>query len=233
VIQFRVEKNQITNASLNYSVLNSAGERPADCPLGDGGAHAGTVDPTPINGSTFTLKTQGGGQTQLTFSGTFKSPSTAEGTMHLKGVLAFCDKPYETDVTWMATKQVSASATPVATAKPAVTLPTMTPAVSYQSVVEAFFQAVNTKNVDAALAMAEDQVFFQIGSTNGIGKEKLKTYLTTLTASGATFTTSNYKPLGSTNVDFAAQVSDGTVYKRCDASISARGKLQTLTCFVQ
>jgi hypothetical protein len=102
IIAFSIKDNQLTNASLNYS---DPAQRPSDCPTSGSGAFSGTVEKTPITGNAFTLQAEGGEKTQLTFTGTLTSNTNASGNLRIQGAFAFCDKPYDTTVTWTATKK--------------------------------------------------------------------------------------------------------------------------------
>jgi ketosteroid isomerase-like protein len=169
----------------------------------------------------------------VVFAGTF-SAGQATGTLQATGKLP-CDAP-EIKTTWSAQN----TSVTVAPTKPAATIPAAptkslapqptapTNASDPKSVLEAFFAAVNSKNVDAALAHAEDSLIFDIGAANGIGKDDLRASLMALNARNITFTMSNPRVVGNTIINFTAQASDGTVYKNSSA-ILTKGKISILT----
>ena len=91
-----------------------------------------------------------------------------------------------------------------------------------------FFQAINRKDVDAALALTDDQVVFNIASTPGIGKDALKVYLQKQISHNVTYTVSNLKSMDLV-LSFTLQASDTGSRVDGDMASVDSGLIQTLT----
>lgn len=93
-----------------------------------------------------------------------------------------------------------------------------------ETILKSFFDAVNAKNLDAALALADDGIIFNIDDVSSFSKADLQARIAKNTA---TYTLSKLETVGENVVMFAAQASDGTMYKNCSAVFS-NGKIQVL-----
>ena len=221
-ISFTVSNNQVTFVSL--VLVAHTGSCSGSSSL------AKSVSNAPVVNNAFTAKLTTLDGAQITFAGTFGG-GQASGTISATGKLP-CDAT-EIKTTWTA-KNTSATAsnpTPTATksASSSSSASKSSAATSDStSVVAGFFGAINNKNVDAALAFADDNIIYTFGSpTNSIGKDNLKSALTKLTSSGTTYTLSNYQAIG-TIVKFSVRVSDGNTYSTSQAIID-NGKIVILT----
>lgn len=215
-ISFTVKNNTVTFASINLFARNGScsGSTSLSMSVADG----------TISNNAFSAQMKSSSGVQITFSGTFSS-GQATGTVQASGELP-CDVP-EIKTTWSARNTSIA----IAPTKPAATVPAApTKSIAPQptaptsasddpvSIVNAFFNAINAKNIDAALAFADDDLIYSFGSaTNDIGKANLKGYLTTQAARGMTYTLSNFQAVGTSIVKFTARTSDGIVYSSSQA----------------
>jgi hypothetical protein len=209
---FTVDGNQISDVSLNYLVQSGS------CSLS--GSIGQPVENAPIAGNSFTVQVSNSDGVEFTITGSFSSNSEASGTIQAKGTSQTCGA-VDTQATWKSTKSGAPANGESATAVPtAASEPTSTDSLG---VVNAFFAAANAKNYDAALALVNDQVVFEIGTNSGLGKAQLKTAL----EKGVTYTTSNIDVTGDV-VDLAVKGSDGTSYANCSIILD-QGKIDILT----
>jgi len=216
-ISFTVENNQVTFVNLSYSV------RSGDCSLS--GSLSKTVNAT-INGKAFTMQITDDDGKQYIFAGTFTSNTQASGTLQVKGTSQTCGA-FDAKATWnaqvgAASSDASADSTPDTSAMPA------SANMSDSDVLLVFFQAINRKDVDAALALTDDQVVFNIASTPGIGKDALKVYLQKQISHNVTYTVSNLKSMDLV-LSFTLQASDTGSRVDGDMASVDSGLIQTLT----
>jgi hypothetical protein len=211
-VSFTVDGNQVSQANLNYFVQSGS------CSLS--GAISQPIESAPITGDSFTFQVRNSDGVEFTVTGSFFSNTQASGTIQIKGTSKSCGA-LDTEVSWTSTRSGAPANAESSTAVP-------TPAGELTStgsldIVNAFFTALNAKNYDAALALVNDQVVFEIGTVSGVGKAQLKTAL----EKGVTYTTSSFDATGDV-VSFAAKGSDGTSYENCSI-ILAQGEIQILT----
>jgi ketosteroid isomerase-like protein len=221
-ISFTVENNQVTFANLAY-VLNSGG-----CSLS--GSLSQTVKGV-IDGGKFTLQVKDDDGKQYAFAGIFTSSTEANGTLQVTGTSQVCGA-FDAKATWTARNSpVASSDTPSISPTAAPVSQDATQGVdaglSDSDVLLAFFKAINSKNVDAALALVDDQVVFNIHSTPGIGKDDLKAFLQDQMSRNVTFTASHVK--GADGVlDFTLQTSDKMASVDGETASIDGGRIQTL-----
>jgi hypothetical protein len=222
-ISFTIKNGQVNFASFNLLVRNGS--------CSGSISYGATVNNTFVNNNTFTAQMKDSDGVQYTVIGNFNAGQFT-GTIRGSGKL-LCDAA-EATTTWSA-QNISAVATPT---KPAATIPPSVPTKSAaptvpgtasdpRSVIDGFFNGINANNPDAALAFVGDNVIFDFGSVSGMTKSNLRAHIATVNARGITFTLSNYSAIGNTIIDFAAQASDGTSYKKSSAIIS-NGKINIL-----
>lgn len=214
-IFFEVTDNQITSVTINYLVDLS------DCSFS--GAVSMGIDPSPIDGDAFSATFTAPNDYEYTFAGNFTSDTEASGTIHVKGPSSGLCGEFEKDLTWSAGKGT------VAESEPAPTEETSTqPDVNSDLLVTQFFDAVNAGDVDAALALVDENVMFSFGpqAANQFGRDNLETYL--LSNQGTTYQISETSSVGGTIIQFKATLSDGTVYGYCQA-FTQDGKITMLS----
>lgn len=210
-VGFTIKNNQVTYINPNYAVKTGA------CSLSGG---IGRSVNAPITDKNFSVTVTDDDGKQFTFSGKFVSDIEATGTLRVKADKSFCGA-VEGEMTWSAKNSaVIVALAPTATrvapgatksAPPTIAIPDGPDA----TVVKKFFDAINAKNLDAALALVDDNVIYNFGATTGIGKPGLRAYLATQIASGATFQLSNVKT-NPAAVTFSAQVG-ATTYSQGQA----------------
>ena len=223
-VTFTVANDQVTSVMLNYSISSNG------CSLG--GAVSTAPDNAPIKNSSFSVPFKDSDGRQFTFIGKFTSPSQATGTIDIKGTAdSFCGA-FSAQNPWTAKYTLpDNNATPQATETPDMGLPTDTPAAAIDptAIINGFFDAIHSGNINAALAFADDSIIFNLGTTDSsIGKDELKAYLTTLKNSGVTFTVSNPQNFGDSMVSFSAKSSAGKTFASSSAMLSD-GKIVILT----
>lgn len=216
-VSFGVSGNQITSVNLSYSV------QAGGCSVS--GSYSTTPDNALINGNTFTIQLTDSDGKQFTFTGTFASNTQASGTLQVKGPTESCGA-IDAKATWKATS-AAADSNSTSSATPDVSTAPATVSIADTDVLLAFFQAVNAKNLDAALALVDDQVVFNIASTPGIGKEDLKAYLQNQTSRNVMYTASNLTSNGGV-VSFTLKTSDKTTAVDGDTATVDENKIQTL-----
>lgn len=205
-VEFRVDQDYISDVLIFLNGTDSCNYR--------GGFGQGFLKEAPVNDNSFTAKFTDHKNVEYSLIGKFDSNGTASGTIDVKGM---CGNENAQD-TWTATLQSDdsgTSPTPVAGAKPTIapeSAPTRA-ATSGDAVstVKSFFSAVNEKNYDDALNYVSDNLIYTIGTTSDFGKDGLKAYLAN---HPVTFTLSNFDAVGDSIVNFTAQSSDGTTFKR-------------------
>jgi hypothetical protein len=220
-VSFTVEDNQLTYVLFNYWAHGG-------CSL------SGALSQAPTDGAvtdqSFSTQFEDKDGRLFTFAGSFSSDNEAAGTINIKGKAGTFCGDFKSEETWTAQKArpdagpTAPAAQPTAPAAP----PTETPAASDPlAVVQGFFDAINTANLEAALAFADDPVWNIGSSARGIGNDKLSNYLTTQIAAGTTYTPSDMKAVGDSMVKFTITSSDGTVYTNCLVMLD-NGKISLL-----
>ncbi len=179
-VAFTIEENQMTNLNVSYN--------------GNAGAcralslfYSNSVENAPIKGKDVNAQLAFRDGALVTLGGTFGSNAEAAGTMIFKGKFEGCGE-YEVKVAWTA-KRGAASTAPVAPTAPASNAGT--PDEDAQKILRAFFAAINAKSLDTALALVDDDVVFNIGGNNGIGKDSFKSFWQNQINRGVTITISN------------------------------------------
>jgi hypothetical protein len=211
-VSFTVDGNQVSQASLNYFVQSGS------CSLS--GTISQPIESAPIAGDSFTFQVSNSDGVEFTVTGSFFSKTEASGTIQIKGTSKSCGA-LDTEVSWTSTRSGAPANGESPTAVP--TAASELTSAGSLDVVNAFFTALNAKNYDAALALVNDQVVFEIGAVSGVGKAQLQTAL----EKGVTYTTSSFDATGDV-VSFAAKGSDGTTYENCSI-ILLQGEIQILT----
>ena len=220
-VTFNVDNDKISFVMVNYSVSSNG------CSLG--GAVSNTPENAPINADGFSVQFKDSDGRQFTITGKFASKNMAEGKINVKGTAdSFCGA-FVSEMPWIAKSSASSVPTnPSPTDAPQVATPTLAPVGDPAVIVNGFFNAINTGNIDAALAFVDDNLIFTFGSANNsIGKDSLKAFLTNMKSSGTKFTLSNPDSFGESMFNFSAKSSDGTVYSNCLAMLSG-GKIVIL-----
>jgi hypothetical protein len=178
------------------------------------GSLSRTVDQAPISKNAFTIQLNDSDGKQYVVKGALNSGTAASGTLQTRGNSNTCG-PYDATVNWTANKNVGSQGSGSPSSPPSGG-----PA-SDSEVVQAFFDALNAKNVDAAVAQADESVVYNIGSVSGGGAAGLKNYLKVQIAAGTTYQLSgvtediigvNFKvKAGTTNFTGTAFVDDGKI----------------------
>jgi hypothetical protein len=168
-----------------------------------------------VSQSAFTIQLTDSDGKQFTFTGTFVSNTQASGTLQVKGPTNSCGA-IDAKSTW--TAQIAPAASSDTTTSPSATVPQFA---SDADVVRAFFDALNAKDVDAALALVDDNLIYTFGSTNGIGTDDLGVYLNSQVSRGATYQLSNVQAkvasveftvkVGATSFKGSAMFQDGKI----------------------
>ncbi len=195
-ISFDVSDGQITYVNLSYFV-----------PPGCSGSYSTPPDSGMINGNSFSIQLTSD-QKQFTFAGTFSSNNDASGTLQVKGTSSVCGA-LDVQSKWTAKNAGVDSNAATQPTEPATSSPAGSPSTSDADTLQAFFDAVNAKFVDTALVLVDDNVIYTFGSTTGIGKTKLKTFLDSQTKLGTTFQLSNVQD-NIASVKFTAQAGGKT-----------------------
>jgi|GEM_PF-2852261 len=230
-IQFTVENGKLTYANLNYSISSGG------CSVG--GAYGASIDDGAIQDQKFAVSLTNSDGVVFTFAGTFTDNNAAAGTLNIKGK-TYCGDT-DDSATWRATHisspQDSAHVEPTETAvEPTIeipTLPTSEPTTASSdsgvALVNTAFDALNRGDVDAALAVLDENVVYNIGGAAGIGAANLKSYLQTAAAVGTRYTVSSARALDNI-VSFTVTVSGATsgTYPNSSAIVED-GKITILT----
>ncbi len=215
-ISFRVEKNQITFVNLGYAVQSG------NCALS--GSLGKTVDGVSIDGKTFTIQLSDE-DNQYAFTGTFASNSEASGSLQVKGNSKSCGA-FDAKSTWTAkpASNDTTSAEPTAEPEPTDAADTT----DAMDVVMGFFDQLSAQDMDAALALVNDNVVFHIGSKSGVGKTGLQAAFQSQVDSGATFDLSDLDQVGGV-VKFTLSVDGTDSAAGANSAIVQDGKIMTLT----
>lgn len=222
-ISFTVKNNQVTFASINLFARNGS--------CSGSTSLSSSVENGKISNNTFSAQMKSSSGAQITFGGTFSSGQFT-GALQATGKLP-CDVA-EIKTTWSAQNTSSAVAPKPTSTVVAVATKNAPPTGGTNandpiSIVNAFFNAINAKNVDAALALADDDLIYSFGSANNsIGKASLKGILTTQVSREIKYTLSNFQAVGTSIVKFTARTSDGTVFSSSQAILDD-GIIQILT----
>ena len=204
-----VDNNQLTYFNLNYS--GAAGKCQSIS-----FSYANSLENAPIQGKDFSAQATFQSGDQITLTGSFKSNTEVAGSFTIKGTGDMCGA-FEVKGTFTAQNGGSAASAP-GSSNPAPT------GDSASKTLRAFFDAINAKNVDAALALVDDTVTFNIASTTGMGKAQLKTYLQGQINHGVTYTLSNLDDQGD-SVDFSLKTGNGAVTDDNNSSFNDDGKI--------
>jgi hypothetical protein len=201
-----VDNNQLTYFNLNYSGAIGTCQNLSL-------SYAKSLENAPIKGKDFSAQATFENGDQITLAGSFKSSAEVSGAFTIKSTGNMCGA-FDIKGTFSAQNGGGATASassPVAGDSASKTL-------------RAFFDAVNAKNVDAALALVDDTITFNIGSTTGVGKAQLKTYLQNQISRGVSYTLSNLDDQGD-SVDFSLKTGNGAVTDDNNASFNDDGKI--------
>jgi hypothetical protein len=182
-----VDNNQLTYFNLNYGGAAGTCQSMSF-------SYAKSLDNAPIKGKNFSTQATFQSGDQITLAGSFKSNTEAAGSFTIKSTGDVCGA-FEVKGTFTAKNGGGAVASTPNQLNPAPT------GDSASKTLRAFFDAINAKNVDAALALVHDAITFNIASTTGVGKAALKTYLQGQISRGATYTLSNRDDQGD-SIDF-------------------------------
>lgn len=152
---------------------------------------------------------------QITASAKLDDKESAKVEIVDGSTVKFTDGPFPPGSTWiLRIRYPAAAATPE---------PTSATSADSISIVKSFFDAINSKNLDSALAIADNNIIYTVGNSNGIGKDALKSYF----SKGTTYTLSDLNSTGDV-VGFVVKASDGKTYGQSSA-ILTDGKIQILT----
>jgi hypothetical protein len=88
------------------------------------------------------------------------------------------------------------------------------------------FLAISLQNLDAAMFAVDDDVIFNIGSSSGIGKAKLRAYFQS--QGKIEYTLSNYREI-SDIINFSVKASNNPAPYSASSAIVSDGKIQILT----
>lgn len=159
----------------------------------------------PIVDNKFTITLSEGNQ-KISLEGVFTPDGQVSGKLDYSETFPDCgDGELHTEWTASNTAAQESATTPTEVSG------SSTPVSDNGAVVQQFFDVLNAGNLDAALALVDENVTFNFGfSDNSLGRDKMKEYLTS--AAGTTYTISNIKPFGDKIVNFSVQVSDGNSY---------------------
>jgi hypothetical protein len=211
-ILFTVEDGKITYVNLNYYISKDG--------CSASGAYGTTPDDGVVQDDKFTVILTNSDGVRFLFAGIFDSKNQASGTLNITGK-TYCGDADE-EFTWTAS-HVSApdsgDETPTAEATieipevptlpalpeptveiPAVPQPTsqaQTSPTGSAAIVTSVFEALNQGDVNAALALFDEDVIYTLSSVNGIGVNGLKNYMFTAAAAGAKYSISNLQDLDS------------------------------------
>jgi ketosteroid isomerase-like protein len=213
-VSFTVENNQLTDVNLGYAYHSG------DCTV------SGNQSQNPnarINGKTFSVQFTDDNGYQYNFTGTFTSNTEANGTLNVKGTSTVCGA-FEAKLTWKATTGAASSSDTSSDMSDA----TPTTGIADTDVVLAFFKAVNANKLDDALALADDQIVFNLAGTPGIGKDALKAYLQDQISRHVTFTVSNLTSNDGITLRFTLQASDQSAPVDGETASIGDSKIQTL-----
>ncbi len=190
-VQFTVKNNQVTYINPNYAVKSGT------CQLSGGFSRSVNA---PIADKNFSVTVTEEDGKQVVFNGKFISDAEAIGTLRIKAPQSFCGS-VEGEMTWSAKNSAAIVVTaPTATrtaptsaatrsAAPTLAMPDGPDA----TIVRNFFNAINAKNLDGALALVTDNVIYNFGTTTGFGKANLRAHLSSQIQAGVTYQLSNVK----------------------------------------
>lgn len=212
-IVFEVTENQISSVTINYQADNNG------CTFS--GAVSMGIDPSPISADEFSANFTAPNDYVYTFEGSFTSETEASGTILVQSPASGMCGAFEEELTWSAAKGSVSETDSGDTEDGSGSSDT-----DEIAVVTQFFDAVNTGELDSALALVDENVMFSFGA-NGtqFGRDNLKSYLST---SGVTYQISDTESFGSGMAQFTATASDGTTYSFCTV-LFQEGKIISLT----
>jgi hypothetical protein len=178
-------------------------------------SYANSLGNAPIKGKDFSAQSTFDDGDEITLVGSFKSNTELAGSFTIKGKTNFCGA-FEVKGTFTANNggvtSSSSSSNPIP--------------IDYNASknLRAFFDAINTKNADAAVALVNDTITFNIASTIGSGKAALKTYLQSQISKGTIYMLSNLDDQGD-SVDFSLKTGNGAVTDGNTAGFDDNGKI--------
>jgi len=218
-LSFTIENNEMTFLNVNYRVESGP------CQFLSGSRGETKMNPpiAVIQSKDINIQMNFDGGASLALTGAFNSNAEAAGKLIFKGNSSSCGA-FEITTTWSA-KKATASASSSTTSPASAPIPVTDGSAS--KTLRAFFDALNAKNADAALALVDDTIVFNIGSTTGLGKAQLKTYLQGQISRGVTYTPSNLDDQGDT-VDFSLKTGNGAATDYNTASFGDDGKIDFL-----
>ncbi len=210
-LSFTIENNELTFLNVNYRVESGP------CQFLSGSRGETKMNPpiAVIQSKDINIQMNFDGGYLLALTGAFNSNTDAAGKLIFKGNNSSCGA-FEINTTWTA-KKAAASASSSITSS--ATAPIPVTGGSASKTLQSFFDAINAKNVDAALALVDESVVFNVGSTTGMGKAMLKTYLQGQISRGVTYTLSNLDDQGD-SVDFSLQTGNGEATDDNNASFA-------------
>ncbi len=199
-IVFEVTERQITSVTINYQADNNG------CTFS--GAVSMGIDPSPISGDSFSATFTAPNDYVYTFAGSFTSDTEANGTILVKSPASGMCGEFEEELTWSASKGSASETDSGSTEDSSGSSDT-----DEIAVVTEFFDAVNTGDLDSALAMVDENVMFSFGAgATQFGRDNLEAFLS---SSNVTYQISDTESFGSGMAQFTATVSDGTTYSFC------------------
>lgn len=234
-MNFRIENNEVTYVLVNFFV---------DSGVCDGlsGAIGRSAENSPIQDKKINAQVETDDST-ITLTGAFTSPTTAEGAFEVKGKKDCGD--FDVTSKWKATKTVEETSEATETPEgvepdetetpeveegtpPAEATPGQSATTTDAKTLAAFFDAINSRDVDAALALAGENIVFNSGSSALIGKSDLEDYLKGQVSQGVEYKVSNIQDFGSGALTFSLQIGDGATGDN-DAAVVMDGKIVILT----
>ncbi|MFN8433805.1 MAG: hypothetical protein U0V18_07285 [Anaerolineales bacterium] len=209
-ILFRVENNQVVSIALNYTGESNGCDYHGALSTG---SETGGIDPIAIDSDSFSAVVTSVND-ELTFSGTLTSETEASGTLLIKSSAEGICGEYEKEVSWTATKDSSAEAE--TTEDSSGTVPQGDPT----EIVTQYFDAVNTGDINSAIALTDENIMFTIGTTvTKFSSSELESYLES--TQGVTYQLSDATSMAAgTMVQFKVKASDGTTYSYCQAFVT-------------
>ena len=200
-LSFEIAENEMRYLNVNYSVESGA------CQFLSGSRGESKMNPpiAVIKTKDLNIQMDFGDGYSLVLTGVFASNTEASGKLVFKGNSRSCGA-FEINTTWSAKKgTAAASGAMTAPANPAASKAEL------EKSVRAFFDALNTKNLDAALKFVDDNVVFNIATTTtGLGKAQLRTYLQGQISRGVTYTLGEVKAADD-EVTFSLKTGPGAV----------------------
>ncbi|MBI5304191.1 MAG: nuclear transport factor 2 family protein [Chloroflexi bacterium] len=204
-LAFTIEKNELTHLNVNYRVDSGS------CQFLSGSRGETKMNPpiAAIKSKDINIQMDFGDGYSLAFTGAFTSNTDASGKLIFKGNSRSCGA-FEINTQWTAKK-----ATPPASGSSAspITAPassSSTSSADVEKAIRAFFDAINAKEVDAALKYVDDNVLFNLSATPGLGKAQLRSYLQGQINRGVRYTVSDVQ-VSDDEASFSLKTGNGEV----------------------